>query len=128
MTKPSDTPTDKISLQGVHLDLTPALQASIREKLAVLLRHNEHIVRINVRLAHEQTLGRNHLYSATGRIEISGPDLVASVKGDDAYSVIDGLAHKLDQQLRERHERRKERRNHPHPVELDTQLPKTGQP
>jgi ribosome-associated translation inhibitor RaiA len=37
---------------------------------------------------------------------------VATVKGDDAYAVIDGLVQKLDEQVRDRHERRKDKRNH----------------
>ncbi len=110
MTKPTDDTAPKIIMQGVHLELTAALQNAIQEKFSVLLRHNSRIVRVNVRLAQEQAHGRNHLFSATGRIEISGPDLVATVKGDEAYSVLDGLVEKLDEQLRERHERRTDKR------------------
>jgi putative sigma-54 modulation protein len=65
------------------------------------------------------------MYTASGQIEIRGPDIVASVKGDDAYNVLDGLVEKLDEQLRERHERRKDKRNHPHDVEIPASLPKT---
>lgn len=116
----------RIIMQGVHFELTAALQAAIREKFSTLFRHNERIVRVNVRITHDQTRGRNHLYSGTAQIEIGGPDLIATVKGDDAYGVIDGLVEKLDEQLRERHERRKDKRNHPHQVELAAHLPKTG--
>jgi putative sigma-54 modulation protein len=111
-------------MQGVHLELTAAMQNIIREKFSVLLRHNEWIVRINVRLRQDQQRGKNYHYTATGQIEIGGPDIVATVKGDDAYSVLDGLVEKLDEQLRERHERRKDKRNHPRDVEIDTSLPK----
>jgi putative sigma-54 modulation protein len=122
----SDDISSKIIMQGVHIDLTAAMQNIIREKFSVLLRHNEWIVRINVRLHQDQQRGNNYHYTATGQIEIGGPDIVATVKGDDAYNVLDGLVEKLDEQLRERHERRKDRRNHPQEVEIETQLPKAG--
>lgn len=124
MINSNDELSSKLILQGVHLELTAAMQNIIREKFSVLLRHNEWIVRIHVRLTQDQTRGRSHVYSATGQIEIRGPDIVATVKGEDAYNVIDALVEKLDEQLRERHERRKDKRNHPHAVDLDANLPK----
>lgn len=128
MAKPTITTDEfsKIHLAGVHLDLTPAMQNIIREKFSVLLRHNGWIVRISVRLHLDQTRGTLHHYTATGEVEVRGPNIIASVKGDDAYNVIDGLVEKLDEQLRERHERFKDKRNHPHDVELDADLPKVG--
>lgn len=122
----SDDISSKIIMQGVHIDLTAAMQNIIREKFSVLLRHNEWIVRINVRLHQDQQRGKNHHYTATGQIEIGGPDIIATVKGDDAYNVLDGLVEKLDEQLRERHERRKDKRNRPQEVEIESHLPKVG--
>jgi putative sigma-54 modulation protein len=124
MNTTSDDIASKIILQGVHVELTPAMQKIMREKFSVLLRHNEYIVRVNVRLNKDQTRGRQSHYSATGQIEIGGPDLVAHVEGDDAYNVIDGLVDKLDKLLLDRHERRKDRRNHPRDVDIDAPLPK----
>ncbi len=124
MTNNKDDLLSKIHLQGVHVDLTDAMQAIIRGKFSVLLRHNEWIVRVNVRLQQDQHRGNQHHYAATGHIEVRGPDIVATVKGDDAYNVLDGLVEKLDEQLRERHERLKDKRNHPQDVELASHLPK----
>ena len=118
MTNHTDDTLSKIHMQGVHLELTAAMQTFIREKFSVLLRHNERIVRVNVRLQHDQNRGTQHHYNATGQIEISGPDLVATVKGDDAYNVLDGLVEKLDELLRERHERFKDRRSRPQDLEV----------
>ncbi len=120
----SDDIASKIILQGVHVELTPAMQSIMREKFSVLLRHNEYIVRINVRLNKDQTRGRQSHYTATGQIEIGGPDLVAHVEGDDAYNVLDALVDKLDKLLLDRHERRKDKRNHPSDVDIDVELPK----
>lgn len=116
----------KLILQGVHVELTPAMQNIIRDKFAVLLRHNEWIVRINIRLNKSQNKGGQGHYTATGHIEIGGPDLVAHVEGPDAYECMDGLVEKLDKLLRDRHERRKDKRNHPREIEIDAVLPKIG--
>lgn len=126
MNTTTDDIASKIILQGIHVELTPAMQNVMREKFAVLLRHNEYIVRLNVRLNKDQARGRQSHYTATGHIEIGGPDIVAHVEGDNAYNVIDRLVDKLDQLLLDRHERRKDRRNHPHGVDLDAPLPKVG--
>lgn len=115
----------KIHMQGVHLELTAALQNIIREKFSVLLRHNGWIVRIDVRLQQDQHRGHKPHFTATGQVQVRGPDIVATVKGDDAYNVLDGLVEKLDEQLRERHERFKDKRNHPHDIEIEAELPKT---
>lgn len=119
----NDDIASKIILQGVHVDLTPAMQNIMRDKFSVLLRHNERIVRINIRLNKDQTRGRNTHYTATGQIEIAGPDLVAHVEGDDAYNVIDGLVDKLDKLVRDRHERRKDRRHQTNGVDIAADLP-----
>lgn len=96
----------------------------IQDKLSVLLGHNEYIVRINVRIHQDQTMGTEHHYTATGQIEIGGPDLVATAEGKEAYTVIDELVEKLDRQLGRRQGRRKDKRNHPHAPEISADLPK----
>jgi putative sigma-54 modulation protein len=120
----TDDSLSKLKLQGIHVDLTEAMQETIRDKFATLLRHNEYIVRVDVRLQRDQTLGTEGHYRGTARIEIAGPDLVASADGKEAYAVIDQLVDRLDRQLEKRHERRKDRRNHPHATEIETALPK----
>jgi putative sigma-54 modulation protein len=114
----------KLLMQGIHVELTNALKNAIQEKFAVLLRHNEFILRINVRLHQDQTVGTDHHYTATAEIEIGGPNLVATADGKDAYVVLDELVERLDNLLERRHGRRKERRNHPHDIELDANIPK----
>ena len=121
----NDNDSDKITMQGVHLELTGAMQNVIRDKFSVLLRHNERIIRINVRIRSDQHVGNQHHYTATGEIEIGGPNLVANTEGMDAYVALDELVEKLDRLLQRRHGQRKDKRNHPHEVELDTDLPKT---
>jgi putative sigma-54 modulation protein len=124
MTNDTDN-TARIIVQGVHIDLTPSMRNVINEKFSVLLRHNEKIMRINVTLHRDQTRGSKSLFTATGRIELPGPDVIANVKADDAYASLDGLVEKLDEQLRERHERRTDRRRERPDIDIPMSLPKT---
>ena len=115
----------KILVSGIHLELTEALKNIAQHKAARLLRHNDYIVRIRIDLEHDKTRGTPDLFVAKGHIEIGGPDLLASVASDDAYKSLDLLIDKLDSLLRRRHGLRKDKRNHPHGVELTAALPKT---
>jgi putative sigma-54 modulation protein len=114
----------KVIIQGIHLQLTEALRQSTLEKVTRLLRHSDEIVRIRIDIEHDKTRGTAAEFVAKGRIEIRGPDLIASEQSEDAYKSVDLLVDTLDEQLRERHVRRKDLRNHPHAVELGAGLPK----
>lgn len=114
----------KFIVRGIHLDLTDALRAAAVDKLARLLRHSEHIIRIRVEIELDKTHDVGTKFIAKGHIEISGPDLIASVASDDAYKSLDLLADKLDGLLRRRHGLHKDKRNHPHATELGVTLPK----
>lgn len=129
--KPLDTSDDlasKIILQGIHVELTPAMQEIMRDKFSGLLRHNPFILRIDVRLHSTQTLGKNHLYRVSAQVEIGGPDLNASAEAPEAYDAIDEVVAKLTQLLERRHGRRKDKRNHPQDIELESALPKVAPP
>ena len=116
----------KLIVRGIHLEITDALRTAAAEKTARLLRHNDHLVRLRVDLELDRTHGVGTQFIAKGHIEISGPDLIASVSSEDAYKSLDLLVDKLDGLLRRRHGLHKDKRNHPHAVELDTTLPKIG--
>jgi putative sigma-54 modulation protein len=102
---------DKLLLSGIHLTLTPALRSAIEQKTEKLLRHDAHIIRLRLDLAHEQTKGSPPRFVAKGHIEIDGPDLIASSASEDAYKSIDLLVNKLDELLRRRHAKRVNTRN-----------------
>ena len=115
----------KVILRGIHITLTDAMKATFAEKAARLLRHEPRIDRIRIDLEIDKTKTAKDHFIAKGHIEISGPDLNASVDSDDAYKSVDLLVDKLDGLLRKRHSEQKEKRHHPHATELDVQLPKT---
>jgi len=115
----------KLILQGVHLELTDALQQTLREKFGRLLARNEHIIRIEARVRLDQTIGTEHHYTVVAQIVIGGPDLVASAEGKEVYNLIDEVVEKLDHLLERRHGKRKDSRNHPKNVEVGGAIPKT---
>jgi len=124
---PSGDLNSKLTMQGIHVELTEPMQQAIRDKFSILMHHNDHIVAIHVRLQMGPTMGHEHLFTATGQIQIRGPELVATAEGKDPYGVIDGLADKLCGLMDRRHELRKDKRNHPHAVEFEAEIPKVGE-
>ena len=86
-------------------------ELSIQLAAERLLRHNDHLVRVRIDLEHDHTRGVGDQFAAKGHIEIGGPDLIASVRSDDAYKSLDLLSDRLDRMLRERSRTRTDRRN-----------------
>ena len=103
--------TDKILLRGVHLPLTQALRDIVAEKTERLFRHESELVRLRLDLEHDRTKSPAKAFIARGRIELHGPDLVASVASEDCYKSVDLLVDKLDALLRRRHQKRVAMRN-----------------
>lgn len=103
--------TDKLLLRGVHLDLTQALRDIVAEKTGRLFRHETDLVRLRLDLEHDRTKSPMQAFVARGRLELHGPDLVASVASEDCYKSVDLLVDKLDALLRRRHQKRVAMRN-----------------
>ena len=117
---------EKVILSGIHLDLTTALKTQMREKVAKLLRHEPRIVRVRLDLDHDQIRGAAAPYTAKGRIEISGPDMVAHATETDAYRAIDVVVSKLDRALRKPSADLKRKRKDGHPADIGLGLPQTA--
>lgn len=87
----------QINITGHHIEVTPALRAYATEKLQRISRHFDHVISIDVILKVE-----NHVKYAEGKINAAGVPkvLFAQESSDDMYAAIDGLADKLDKQVR----------------------------
>lgn len=88
-------------LLNLHADLTNADRVSVEKKAKRLFRHEPDILRLRIDVERDV---RNHsrAFTAKGRIEIAGPDLMASVTSEKAAGAISLLIDKLDRMLRKR--------------------------
>lgn len=117
-----ETNAARVIVSGIHLELTPSLRQAAVDKANRLLRHEEAIIRVRIDLEFDQTRAANDQFVAKGRVEISGPDLIARVNSDGAYKSLDLLVDKLDELLRRRHQKRVNTRNderHQVPEQVD---------
>lgn len=63
-------------------------------------------------------------YTAKGIIEYPGSDLIASEDSEDLYKSIDKMIDKLERLLHERSDINKTKRNHPHDIDIPSNIPK----
>ncbi len=94
----------QISISGHHVSVTPALAASIHEKLACVERHFDQIQSMKVMLSrdnhHSDCSHKGHQnHKAEAILRIPGAELFASASADDMYASILQLAQKLDRQI-----------------------------
>lgn len=121
----SSNGSHEVIVTGIHLDLTPSLKFYVREKMERLFRHESHILRVKVELECDREHDKEHKFIAKAHVIVRGPEINATVSSEDCHKSIDLLVDKLDQSLRKRHGRVKDKRNHPRPVEWqDVALPK----
>lgn len=121
---PPEVLDEKLIISGIHLDLTDGMKLHVREKVSKLLRHEPHIVRVRVTIEFHQTKSHHGQFTAKGQIEIQGPDVISGESADDAYAAIDKLVSELDRGLRKRSTNRLSKRDKPHAIDLDVDLPK----
>ncbi len=116
--------THELIVSGIHLELTPSLKTFVREKAERLFRHEERIVRVRVELECDRNPAVGIQFKAKGHIQIHGPDMNAAVEADECHKAVSMLIDKLDRMLQRRHQLHRVKRNHPHPVEIDAEIPK----
>lgn len=116
-------PNDLI-ISGNHIDLTAALKEYVGNKVEKLFRHENRIIRLRVELDGENRVHNERRYTSRGLISINGPEIVATGSDPDLYKAIDEMVRKLDRLLSDRTGMRQEKRDHPHPIDLPSDLPK----
>jgi len=85
----------QINITGHHVDITPALRAYVTEKMQRLTRHFDHVISVSVILNVEKL---EQMAEAT--VNAGGRTLFANESAHDMYAAIDGLADKMDRQVR----------------------------
>lgn len=103
--------SSRVIVSGIHLPLTPALRQAATEKAIRLIQRDRRVARIRIDLEIDHSSRPEEQFIAKGRLEVSGPDLIARVASDNAYKSLDQLADKLDELLRRRRQKRVNTRN-----------------
>jgi putative sigma-54 modulation protein len=101
MTTPPRNETEAKLLLGIHVDLSDAARDAIEKKAKRLFRHEPDILRLRIEVERDVS-NRSRAFTAKGRIEIAGPDLMASVTSATALVSVTLLIDKLDRMLRKR--------------------------
>ncbi len=89
-----------INITGHHVDLTDPLRDYVNAKLDRVLRHFDHVTDIHCVLTVEKL---RHKAEAT--MQVTGGKIFADSVEDDMYAAIDGLADKLDRQVKKHKEK-----------------------
>ena len=90
----------KVDVTGHHVDVSAALRDYVTTKLDRVERHFDHLTRAHVVLTVEKTEQK-----AEATIHVSGGTVHALATGQDMYAAIDGLADKLDRQVKRHKEK-----------------------
>ncbi|MCB1877544.1 MAG: ribosome-associated translation inhibitor RaiA [Chromatiales bacterium] len=90
----------QISVTGHHLDVTDALRTYVEGKFERLERHFDHVTNVHVILSVEKLAQK-----AEATVHISGGNVFADASHEDMYAAIDGLADKLDRQIKKHKEK-----------------------
>ena len=85
----------QINITGHHVEVTPALRAYVTEKMQRLTRHFDQVSSVHVILNVEKLQQQ-----AEATVKAAGRTLFAAETAKDMYASIDGLADKLDRQVR----------------------------
>lgn len=83
-----------LSISGRHLEVTPAINAYVKNKMARVARHFDNVIDTQVILSIERL---NHMAEVTMRLP--GKDLHCEATDENLYGAIDLLADKIDRQV-----------------------------
>jgi putative sigma-54 modulation protein len=91
----------QLNVTGHHVTVSPALRDYVNAKFKRIERHFDHVSDIHCILTVEKL---QHKAEAT--IDLAGGKIHADSRASDMYAAIDGLADKLDRQVRKFKEKR----------------------
>ncbi len=100
-----------LSINGHHLEVTPALRTYVTTKLDRIARHFDQVVDVRVLLTVDNQTEKALRQKAECTIHIKGKDIFAESSHADLYAAVDELADKLDRQVL-RHKRKMKDHHH----------------
>lgn len=90
----------QVNVSGHHINVTPPLRQYVSDKLERIQRHGDHLVNAKCILTVEKLQ-----HKAEAMISMRGIRIYADAIEEDMYAAIDGLADKLDRQVRKHKEK-----------------------
>jgi putative sigma-54 modulation protein len=101
--------SSKFNLVGRHVDITPALDKYIRNKLGKVESMFDIVTKINVIVTIEK-----HGQKAEAELKVAGDSngIFAEATTEDMYKSVDELEHKIMRQVKDYHARMIERKEH----------------
>ncbi len=97
-----------------NVTLSKAIEQHILSRIAKLEHLDRFATNARVTLERDQTKAPERQFSCSMRVSLPGPDLFAEDVESDLYAAIDLVAKKIEQQIRKRHGKFKNR-NHTEP-------------
>lgn len=89
-----------LKVSGHHLDVTPAIQGYIEEKMVRIARHFDQVMDVDIILSVDKLEQK-----VEAKVHLSGKDLYCESIDADMYAAIDDLADKLDRVVLKHKER-----------------------
>jgi putative sigma-54 modulation protein len=83
-----------LSIQGHHIEVTPALREYVKSKLDRIRRHFDQVIDVSAVLGVEKLEQK-----AEVTLHVKGKDLFAEAVDTDLYAAIDLVADRLDRQV-----------------------------
>jgi putative sigma-54 modulation protein len=101
----------KFFLSSHNLKVTQAIEDHILSRIDKLDHYEQRAVEARVTIEHDHTRVPAKQFSCSMRIGVRGKDLFAEDKDADLYAAIDKVSKKIEQQIRKRHSKAKERKH-----------------
>ena len=83
-----------LSINGRHLDVTPAIREYVTSKLGRVLRHFDHVIDTQVILSVEPVQ-----HKAEVTMHLPGKDIHCEAQAENLYAAIDALIDKTDRKV-----------------------------
>jgi putative sigma-54 modulation protein len=83
-----------INITGHHVEVTPALNDYVKDKVDRVIRHFDHVTSVHVVLSVQKLRQKAEI-----TLHVKGKDIFADADDTDLYAAIDALTDKLDRQV-----------------------------
>ena len=102
----------KLVLSTHNVTLTKSIEDHIVSRLEKLDRMDRRAIDARVTIEHDKTKLPEKQFSCAIRLDVPGPDLFAVDEEQDLYAAIDLVFKKIEQQIRKRHNKLKDKWHH----------------